>query len=96
MAPLINNLASVIKNLNANIDIDVVDVTDPRVNKTCGTYALIDKITSDLALIENNLKKAENNIEKVLLHEITTRGNVVGALDGIKLTTKITTNSIIF
>ena len=63
----LRSLSNVIQNLNA--DLAVASAT-PLVTDTCGTYALIDEIISNLLSLKNNIKTAEKDIKSTLRTEL--------------------------
>tara|TARA_B100000963_G_scaffold343835_1_gene346056 strand:+ start:119 stop:637 length:519 start_codon:yes stop_codon:yes gene_type:complete len=71
----IRSLSNIITNLNA--DLAVTSAT-PQVSDTCGTYALINQIISDLSSLKSTLKTAEKGIEAAIRTELelTTTQNV--------------------
>lgn len=71
----LRSLSNVITNLNADL---AVTASTPQVTDTCGTYALINQIISDLSSLKATLKTAEKDIEKTIRTELelTTTQNV--------------------
>jgi len=79
MAPLLSSLPTILQNLNNDFN-GVETLAGVLVNKTCGTYALINKIINDLATLKSTLKKSEKQIEKLIIYEFSENtGNVVEA-----------------
>lgn len=71
----LRSLANVITNLNADL---AVTASTPEVTDTCGTYALINQMITDLSTLKATLKTAEKNIEATIRTELE-RGSNVGA-----------------
>jgi len=69
MAPLLSSLANTIQSLNKDIDVDA-GAGSEGVVKTCGTYALINRIINDLASLKTTLKDAEKQMEILLTQEL--------------------------
>lgn len=63
----LRSLSNVITNLNADL---AVTASTPQVTDTCGTYALINQIISDLSSLKATLKTAEKDIEKTIRTEL--------------------------
>ena len=63
----IRSLSNVITNLNADL---AVTAATPQVTDTCGTYALINQIISDLSSLKKTLKTAEKDIESAIRTEL--------------------------
>lgn len=63
----LRSLSNVITNLNADL---AVTASTPQVTDTCGTYALINQMISDLSSLKATLKTAEKDIEKTIRTEL--------------------------
>lgn len=63
----IRSLSNIITNLNADL---AVTAATPEVTDTCGTYALINQIISDLSSLKSTLKTAEKGIEAAIRTEL--------------------------
>lgn len=63
----LRSLANVITNLNADL---VVTASTPEVTDTCGTYALINQMITDLSTLKATLKTAEKDIEATIRTEL--------------------------
>jgi hypothetical protein len=63
----LRSLSNVITNLNADL---AVASNPPLVTDTCGTYALINQMISDLSSLKATLKTAEKDIEKTIRTEL--------------------------
>ena len=63
----LRSLSNVITNLNADL---AVTASAPQVEPTCGTYALINQMISDLSSLKATLKTAEKDIEKTIRTEL--------------------------
>ena len=89
----IRSLSNIITNLNA--DLAVTSAT-PQVTDTCGTYALINQIISDLSSLKSTLKTAEKGIESAIRTELelTTTQNVATNVMVIKTANIPTTCAI--
>ena len=68
-AVLIGQTASILKNLNADLSVTTT-ASSEAVDQTCGTYALINQIISDLASLRSTLKTAEKGIEAAIRTEL--------------------------
>ena len=94
----LRSLSNVIQNLNA--DLAVASAT-PLVTDTCGTYALIDEIISNLLSLKNNIKTAEKDIKSTLRTELelsatqnTGTNTMVIQTDNIPSTCAIATKTV--
>ena len=63
----LRSLSNIIANFNADL---VITPATPQVTDTCGTYALINQIISDLASLRSTLKTAEKGIEAAIRTEL--------------------------
>jgi hypothetical protein len=63
----LRSLSNVITNLNADL---AVTASPLQVTDTCGTYALINQMISDLSSLKATLKTAEKDIEKTIRTEL--------------------------
>jgi hypothetical protein len=63
----LRSLSNVITNLNADL---AVTASAPQVEPTCGTYALINQMITDLSTLKATLKTAEKDIEKAIRNEL--------------------------
>ena len=63
----LRSLANVITNLNTDL---AVTASPPEVADTCGTYALINQMITDLSTLKATLKTAEKDIEATIRTEL--------------------------
>lgn len=68
----LRSLANVISNLNADLS---VTSSSPQVEPTCGTYALINQMITDLSTLKATLKTAEKDIEATIRTELELTAN---------------------
>ena len=63
----LRSLGNIITNLNADL---AVTAATPQVADTCGTYALINQIVTDLLFLKSTIKTAEKDIEAAIRVEL--------------------------
>ena len=68
----LRSLANVISNLNSDL---AVTSSTPQVTDTCGTYALINQMITDLSTLKATLKNAEKDIEATIRTELELSAN---------------------
>ena len=68
----LRSLANVISNLNSDLS---VTASNSEVEPTCGTYALINQMITDLSTLKATLKTAEKDIEATIRTELELSAN---------------------
>lgn len=82
----LRSLANVITNLNADL---AVTSSAPQVTDTCGTYALINQMITDLSTLKATLKTAEKDIEATIRTELELSTNQNTATNTMVIQTAI-------